>query len=79
MFSRKKTIPESRQAKTAREFWMAVMIVTNHAYFNCREDYECDPWKFPGMPSFREAVDLVTEQVNHAILHGWLDNDVQPR
>ena len=75
----KKTKQEPRQAKPVREFWMAVMIVTNHAYFNCREDYDRDPWQFPGMPSFREAVDLVTERVNHAILSGWLDNDDQPR
>ena len=64
---------------TPRRFWNAVMIVTNHAYFNCRKDYDLDPWQFPGMPSFRDAVDLVTECVNHAIVNGWLDDDEKQR
>ena len=64
---------------TPRRFWHAVMIVTNHAAFKCREDYERDPWQFPGMPSFRDAVDLVTECVNHAIVKGWLDDDEKQR
>ena len=64
---------------TPRMFWKAVMIVTNHAYFNCRKDYDRDPWKCPGMPSFRDSVDLVTECVNYAIEKGWLDNDEKQR
>ena len=85
MFKRKtvngteKARNHSQRRMTPRMFWKAVMIVTNHAYFNCREDYDRDPWQFPGMPSFREAVDLVTECVNHAIEKGWLDNDEKQR
>ena len=55
---------------TPRMFWNAVMIVTNHAYFNCREDYDRDPWQFPGMPSFRDSVDLVGHTTASS-LTGW--------
>ena len=62
-------------------FWKAVMIVTNHAYFNCRRrTTTVTHGSFRGCLHSGRLSIWSPSDVNHAICSkGWLDNDEKQR